>query len=423
MKDAYSESGTVVYLTAAFPTLSEPYVVREIDALRARGVRVLAVAVWRPAPDDRWPEKAAYADACVFLSEFRAVPFLRSLFRCGRSASRLWSLYSRILFRGGESGLQRIKALAHVWLGVYFVEVTRQYAPSHIHVHHGYFHAWIARVAHCLEGVSYSITFHGSDLLLHPRYLDVKTEAAQFIVTISEHGKGVLLGQPAAKGLDPARVFVCRLGAQSATPSLPERRTSTLPGTPLLLSVGRLHPVKNQEFLVRACGVLRDEGMDSLCLIVGSGPRRPSLQGLIDRLDLGRNVKLIGAVPPGTLARLYGMADICTLTSKSEGIPLVLMEAMLHGALVLAPAITGVPELVIDGMTGFLYSPDDLAAFTQRLRHVLGLGEAQAAIREAAYRHVRAFFDAERNVATYADLFTRMGRSGPSTAQVCGESE
>ena len=72
---------------------------------------------------------------------------------------------------------------------------------------------------------------------------------------------------------------------------------------------------------------------------------------------LERDVELLGHVPHSQLANLYAQCDAVVLTSRSEGIPLVLMEAMAHARIVIAPRITGIPELVRDGDTGFLYAP------------------------------------------------------------------
>ena len=73
---------------------------------------------------------------------------------------------------------------------------------------------------------------------------------------------------------------------------------------------------------------------------------------------------------------LYDRADVVVLTSRSEGIPLVLMEAMARGKIVLAPAITGIPELVIAGKTGFLYEAGSLDDFVDRLLFIRSLLQA-----------------------------------------------
>ena len=83
-------------------------------------------------------------------------------------------------------------------------------------------------------------------------------------------------------------------------------------------------------------------------------------------MRLEDRVYLIGHVPRAHLASYYRYADLIVMTSKSEGIPVVLMEAMAHEKLVLAPAITGIPELVEHQRTGFLYQrglrPDFVSA-------------------------------------------------------------
>jgi len=118
-----------------------------------------------------------------------------------------------------------------------------------------------------------------------------------------------------------------------------------------LLAVGRLHPVKDHAFLIRACAALKASGNRVLCCIAGEGPERDRLRNMIHNLGLAAEIQLLGHVPRHQLPALYSAADLVVLTSRSEGIPLTLMEAMALGRLVLAPAITGIPELVSDGKT------------------------------------------------------------------------
>jgi len=134
-----------------------------------------------------------------------------------------------------------------------------------------------------------------------------------------------------------------------------------------LLAVGRLHAVKDHAFLVRACARLRDGGLDFECWIAGEGPERQRLECLIRKNRLQDQLKLFGHVGQRQMETLYGRADVVVLTSRSEGIPLVLMEAMARGRIVLAPAITGVPEIVIPGKTGFLYAPGALQDFVSKI--------------------------------------------------------
>ena len=93
------------------------------------------------------------------------------------------------------------------------------------------------------------------------------------------------------------------------------------------------------------------------------------------------------------------------LTSRSEGIPLVLMEAMAHGKLVLAPAITGIPELVLDGKNGFLYRSGSLEDFAERVELIRNSLSALGPLGRAARQHVLQHFNRETNLAAFCNCF------------------
>jgi glycosyltransferase involved in cell wall biosynthesis len=95
---------------------------------------------------------------------------------------------------------------------------------------------------------------------------------------------------------------------------------------------------------------------------------------------------------------------LVVLTSRSEGIPLVLMEAMVRGIPVLAPTITGIPELVLDGKTGFLYRPGSLEDFVARVELVHRSESALGPLGQAARQHVLQHFNREQNLAAFCDL-------------------
>ena len=86
----------------------------------------------------------------------------------------------------------------------------------------------------------------------------------------------------------------------------------------VLLAVGRLHWVKNHAFLIKACSLLKERGLDFICLIAGEGPERANLQRQIEISDLKREVKLLGHVSHETLEQLYPIVDLVVLTSHSE---------------------------------------------------------------------------------------------------------
>jgi colanic acid/amylovoran biosynthesis glycosyltransferase len=318
----------------------------------------------------------------------------------------------RMLVRGKETPKQRLKALVHTWLGAYYAVLLQDRGVDHIHVHHGYFGSWIAMVAARLLEASYSLTLHGSDLLLHGAYLNTKLDNCHFCVTISEYNQRYILEH--VPEVDPQKVTVSRLGVETPLPAkFSERVSSDWPRIFHLLAVGRLHVVKDHAFLIRGCARLRDRGLDFEGAIAGEGSERSRLEFLIRQNGLQDRLKLLGHVAPQEMDSLYRSADVVVLTSRSEGIPLVLMEAMARGRIVLAPAITGVPELVDHGKTGFLYRPGDLDDFVHRILflHTLMRDEDPTSmnrldwIRHAARVQVLNNFNREKNLIHFGDLF------------------
>jgi len=335
---------------------------------------------------------------------------LRALALAFCRSGRISSLLRRIFLQGSESPKQRLKAMLHTLLGFYYAALLQKSGAKHIHVHHGYFGAWIAMVASRLLGINFSLTLHGSDLLLHAAYLDTKLENCKFCVTISEYNRRYILQQfPAVR---PEKIIIARLGVEQ-TAGISLRQVPT--GSNLnILAVGRLHAVKDHAFLIRACIQLRDHEIAFACAIAGEGPERPHLESLIRKNNLEQQVTLLGHVPPGGMDSLYRQADLLVLTSRSEGLPLVLMEAMVRGRIVLAPAITGIPEIVIPGKTGFLYSPGELDEVVERILFVRELLRAEKEnsavspldwIRHAARMQILQNFDRHNNLAFFAGHF------------------
>jgi glycosyltransferase involved in cell wall biosynthesis len=409
---------TVAYLANEFPAAGEPYVGDEIAELRRRGIRVFAGSVRKPDAAQRESAKTAGDSEILCLQPIRLLTLLRAIGLAIRHWNRISGLVSQALLRGRESPGRRLKALLHTWLGAYYAVQLRGREIDHIHVHHGYFGAWIAMVAARLLGVSYSLTLHGSDLLVNGAYLDAKLKNCRFCLTVSEFNRRYILQHFPA--IDPGRVVVSRLGVnvpeQAGFPGdiTPERHRFTL------LAVGRLHAVKDHAFLIKACARLRDRGIDLECAIAGEGPERPRLAALILRNSLQEHCKLLGHVPPERMDALYRAADVVVLTSRSEGIPLVLMEAMARRKLVVAPAITGIPEIVVPGKTGFLYAPgrsDDLVAkilFLQERMHA----EDRPAVsrlhwmRHAARVQVIHNFNRSKNLTRFGDRFLHRVAAG-----------
>ena len=405
---------TVAFLANEFPSPIERYVTDEIEELQGRGVRVVAGSVRRPR------DKNICAPEIV-LQSFESRMLVRAAWLCIARAARIAPLIRRIAFRGNESLWQRMKAIAHTLLGAYYAAKLESSGVEHIHAHHGYLGSWIAMTAARLLDVSFSMTLYGSDLLLYGLYLDTKLEECVFCQNVSEYNRQYILDH--YPGIAPEKLPVVRIGVDIPKHAAPANLNPKTNGEPLvLLAVGRLHPVKDHAFLVRACAELHGRNTPFQCFIVGEGPERPGLESLIQQCGLEESVHLLGFVSEEQRDSLYDRADVVVLTSRSEGIPVVLMEAMARGKIVLAPAITGIPELVIAGKNGFLYDPGSIDEFVGCLLflrsqmqesvdpHELNAHAVARAlqldwIRQEARMHVGKHFNRKQNLQLFADVF------------------
>jgi glycosyltransferase involved in cell wall biosynthesis len=400
---------TVAYLSNLFPSPVEPYVADEIHELRKQWVHVIPCSARAVEPATVSEDLKPFAAETLYLQPLQLGLLLRAAWYCLRHLRLFADLLERIIVQGKESPWRRARALLHTWLGVYYALLLDGRGIEHIHVHHGYFSSWIAMVAARVLGIGFSVTLHGSDLLVDSAFLDTKLKHCRFCVTISNFNRDTILKR--YPDIEAAKVLVQRMGVEPPL-MIVSQSGDDAPRYPLLLSVGRLHRVKDHAFLVKACAHLKARETRTLCLIAGEGPERKPLQRLIRKLNLDEEVGLLGHVPHEQVAGHYAMADIVVLTSRSEGVPLVLMEAMAMGKIVLAPDITGVPELVIHGETGFLYQPGSMNDFAAKVQMIWDLRPALDPIRRAARKHVQQYFNREKNLAAFTNVFlSRLARS------------
>jgi glycosyltransferase involved in cell wall biosynthesis len=324
---------SVAYLSNRFPEVVEPYVWAEIDELRKRDCAVLPCSFRRSKQVPR--SLAGFVVETLYIFPLRWTQVLGASWLCLRRFPGIADLIWRAV-RGPEPASRRLRTLAHTWLGTYLALLLRRRAITHIHVHHGYFSAWAGMVASRLLGVGFGMTLHGSDLLVRADYLDAKLKNCRFCVTISDFNRKHIIER--YPNIDAGKILVHHIGVDLEVwhPPVSDARNNCFS----ILSIGRLHPVKNYGFLLLACRELKTKGVNLRCVIVGEGAERGKLESLIRELDLKNEVLLQRAVPREKLPQFYAEANVVVLTSHTEGVPVTLMEAMAMGRVVLAPRIT-----------------------------------------------------------------------------------
>jgi glycosyltransferase involved in cell wall biosynthesis len=171
-------------------------------------------------------------------------------------------------------------------------------------------------------------------------------------------------------------------------------------GDRVCLTVARLHPQKAVHDLVAAAAQLGD--LESVhFVVVGDGPDRAALDGAVSRARIGGRVHLLGH--RDDVASLLARADLFVLPLRFEGLPSAVIEAMAAGRPVVATSVGGVPELVEQGVSGWLVPPSAPTALAAALRTALASDLAAAGA--AARRRAEDRFSAPVMTARFARLY------------------
>jgi glycosyltransferase involved in cell wall biosynthesis len=189
-----------------------------------------------------------------------------------------------------------------------------------------------------------------------------------------------------------------------------ERRTPSGSATERLLigAVGRLSSEKAFADLIRAAAALIGDGHDIELRIAGEGPARRQLQDLVDALGVGQRVALLGRVED-TVALLQSL-HVFALSSRFEGLPIALLEAMAMELPAVATAVGGVGDAIEDGDNGLLVPAGDVGALTAALRRLVQDPALRERLGRAARRTIEAQFTLSRRVAAEEAIYDRVLR-------------
>ncbi|MGH2820633.1 MAG: glycosyltransferase, partial [Actinomycetota bacterium] len=176
------------------------------------------------------------------------------------------------------------------------------------------------------------------------------------------------------------------------------RRSLGLGDETVLLSVGRVQPLKGLDLAIRACAELRDRSGRAPLLVVVGGASGGSgrdhlrrLEALIAALGLDDRVRFVGPQPHSSLPEYYRAADALLMCSYSESFGLAALEAHACGVPVVATDVGGLRHIVRDGTSGFLVDGRDPAAFAERLGVLLERPELWKTFSSAAQRSAASF--------------------------------
>ena len=172
-----------------------------------------------------------------------------------------------------------------------------------------------------------------------------------------------------------------------------------------ILTIGRLIPRKGFQFLIRALPqVIQGATSDFEIELVGAVPHRPELVKLADALGVSHKIHFAGSVPYSDLPQKYREADIFTLCSLAEGMPLVVLEAMGSGLPILASRVQGIEDLVEVGTNGELFAPGDVDALAKGLISLINDGERRVQMGVASIARVQKY-DWKQIAQAYLEIY------------------
>ncbi len=214
------------------------------------------------------------------------------------------------------------------------------------------------------------------------------------IVTVSEALAGYV---SESIGIDRRRLEVIYNGISPRVRVRAER-----PGT-RFVTCGRLAEVKNHAMMLRAFARIAGSRPDISLRIIGDGPTRADLERLAGTLGISPQVQFLGFRDDA--ADLLEDCDCFLMSSDYEGISIAMLEAMRAGLPVVATAVGGLREIVIEGETGFLTPQGDEARFADAMARLLGSARLRSTLGEAGAARQREIFSLETVVARYSDLY------------------
>lgn len=378
---------TCAYLVNQYPKVSHSFIRREILALERQGVLVhrFALRGWDEKPVD--PMDAQELLQTQYVLKRGVWPLLVAGLIHLAVAPRLWW---RALAQAFQMSMGSDRSLPYHL--AYFLEACwlslalRKAGVQHVHAHFGTNSAETAVLAAMLAACRCSFTVHGPEEFDRPQALHLRTKAAlsSFVVAISSYGRSQLFRWLDTADWHKVKVVHCGLDGSFMALDVP-----VVPSAPRLVCVGRLCEQKGQLLLMAAAAELKRQHIPFQLVLAGDGEMRPQVEALIAQHGLQAEVSITGWISGDRVRQELLEARAMILPSFAEGLPVVIMEAMAMQRPVLSTYVAGIPELVRDGETGWLFPAGDVEAMVAAMKHCLACSpQTLHAMGEAGRRRV-----------------------------------
>lgn len=403
------------YILLWYPLPSETFIFREVQNAVAAGMPFRVYTLYGPAAKNLSPEMRRVAGDVTRLG-LAALPavLFHLLWWAVKRPRETWAILCEIPWRRW-SCLE--VAGENLWAMAAGFSLAQRFLHQGIeHIHAGWANgpATAAWVASRLSGLPFSFSARAGDIYPQDGALPDKIRAAQAVHTNNKANIAYLTGLvPEAAG---------KIHQIYNSLTLTDRTEARVHLEPpyRLLAVGRFCRTKGFEFLLDACAILTHRGFPYQLTLVGAGLPWPTavIQRRIRINGLRARVFLPGFVSHDRMGELYTAADIFIMpsvihpTGDRDGIPNVIMEALSHRLPVVATRVSGIPEVIEDGVTGRLVPQRDAEALADAIMDVASDRDRALALAAAGRERVRTMFDPATNTRAMLDFYASLATGG-----------
>jgi N-acetyl-alpha-D-glucosaminyl L-malate synthase BshA len=293
------------------------------------------------------------------------------------------------------------------------VRVSQQEKLDILNVHYAVPHATSAYLNREITGVPYVVTLHGSDVTIvggdpsyHPvnnhsvEKADAVTAVSEFIQREAYERLGIRRDVKVIPNFVDSRVFY---------PAPCSALTRESKDEIVLIHVSNFRPVKRVQDIVYAMRVIVKEEPKTRLVLVGDGPERGAVERLVNQLGLERHVTLTGFRTD--VPSLMRCSDVGVLSSETESAPLTLLEGMSTGLAMVATGVGGIPEIVRDGVDGFIVPPKHPETIAEAVLPLIRDADLRARVGEKAREKIVEKYTSEKVVQAYLETFEEAAKA------------
>lgn len=413
----------VAYLISQYPALSHTFILREIQKLEALGCTVHIASVNPPdrPMDGLSPEERTHARETFYIKKAGVRGGIVALMSVLRANPRglLKGLFEAVRLGGLHPG--ELLLYLFYWIeALMVVRWARRLNVRHIHVHFASAVASVGMLSRIIGGGLLSITVHGPDELsdVTRHRLQRKFAVADRIICITDYARSRVMLH--ANYTDWAKIRVVRVGLHCAPfLRLGENRASRAAGSRSirLLSIGRLSAAKGQIVLLEALAELRKRQCPVHLTLIGGGPMERIIRNTADQLGLLPDfLTLTGGLNQESVRQYFRETDLFVLGSFAEGLPVVLMEALLSGLPCVSTTIAGIPELIRHEKDGLLTPAGNALALADAIQKLSENPSLAKALAESGRDRVLEMHDINRTGVLLRACFSELQQTARKTA-------